>query len=320
MDTLGTTHIIDVGGIPIAWSELGDGPPLVLLHGVGDSHRTWRLIAPHLAPHFRVLMPDLPGHGLSGRPDAPYTLPWYAETMSAWMGRLGLDSAKIGAHSFGGGIAQWMLLGHRSRIDRLALISPGGLGQDVGLSLRLPAFPLLGSLLSPLLMRHGTRAIMQIACGAHWQFEAEELERLAWMNTAPGSGRAFQRTIVGVMNLSGQHKQTWQRIHEIVSLPPIALFWGERDSILPVGHGHFACERIEHITLSVYPRCGHFPHLEEPQRLANELTAFMLDEGRLACRIAEASSSSTRRRVGSAPRGTSRRGAEESLERRPAAL
>lgn len=61
MDTLGTAHQIKVDGTSIAWSEMGAGFPVVLLHGLGDSHRTWRRTAPRLARMFRVLMPDLPG-------------------------------------------------------------------------------------------------------------------------------------------------------------------------------------------------------------------------------------------------------------------
>src|SRR5689334_2508018 len=116
----------------IAWTELGSGPPVVLLHGLGDSHRTWRRVAPRLAREYRVLMPDLPGHGLSGRPDAPYTLGWYAETIAAWLDALGLERAHVVGHSFGGGVAQWLILDHRARIDRLALVAAGGLGPEVG--------------------------------------------------------------------------------------------------------------------------------------------------------------------------------------------
>src|SRR5258708_26259998 len=109
----------------LAWPELGAGPPLVLLHGLGDSHRTWRRVASRLAERFRVLLPDLPGHGLSDRPDAPYTLDWYAETMLAWLDAIGVPTTSVVGHSYGGGVAQWMVLAQRDRIERLALVAPG---------------------------------------------------------------------------------------------------------------------------------------------------------------------------------------------------
>ena len=66
-------HSIDLGEVTLHWAEIGEGPPVLLLHGLNDSHRTWREIWPRL-PGRRVLMLDLPGHGMSSRPDAPYTL------------------------------------------------------------------------------------------------------------------------------------------------------------------------------------------------------------------------------------------------------
>jgi pimeloyl-ACP methyl ester carboxylesterase len=71
MQMIGRAHETTVGDTSIAWGEMGSGEPLVLLHGMLDSHRTWRRSAPLLAERFRVLMPDMPGHGLSARPDAP---------------------------------------------------------------------------------------------------------------------------------------------------------------------------------------------------------------------------------------------------------
>src|SRR4051794_6807641 len=91
MDMIGKARVTRANDTSIAWGELGQGEPLILLHGLGDSHRTWRRVAPQLSSRFRLLMPDLPGHGLSGRPDAPYTLEWYAETMARWMDDIGVS-------------------------------------------------------------------------------------------------------------------------------------------------------------------------------------------------------------------------------------
>lgn len=88
-------------------------------------------------------MSDLPGHGLSGRPDAPYTLPWYAAVVSAWMEAIGVPSAHVCGHSLGVGIAQWMVLDCRHRIDRLGLVCPGGLGREVGMAMKYATLPLL---------------------------------------------------------------------------------------------------------------------------------------------------------------------------------
>jgi pimeloyl-ACP methyl ester carboxylesterase len=275
MDLIGHGHVHRVAETSIAWWEIGEGEPLVLMHGVGDCHRTWRRVAPILAERYRVLMPDLPGHGLSGKPDAPYTIPWFASTMHAWLDTIGLGQVKLVGHSYGGGVAQWMLLENHERITRLALVAPGGFGRDVALGLRLSTFPLLGSALTPAFIGHGTRLMMRFGLGARAAVEREEIERLVWMNNSPGSGLAFHRTLANTINMFGQYLQTSHRIEEIPSLPPIAIFWGGRDAILPIEHAHHAMARIEGAELVSYPEAGHCPHLDDSEAFARDLMAFL---------------------------------------------
>jgi len=272
---LGTPRRTVVQRTTLAWTELGSGPPLVLLHGLGDSHRTWRRVAPRFAAHFRVLLLDMPGHGLSDRPDAPYTLDWYAAMVLGWLDAIGVGATAVIGHSYGGGVAQWMVLAQRSRVERLALVAPGGLGRTVNFGLRVALFPVLGRLLAQPLMRPGTHAMMRIGIGAGARIEPEEIALGAERNAMPGTGRAFHRTVAGCMDLSGQRVQAWERIHEVDSLPPLALFWGERDRIVPIGHAYAAQKRIGGATLYTYPRAGHFVHLEASEPFADDVLPFL---------------------------------------------
>lgn len=282
---IGQAHETDADGTSIAWGEMGAGYPLVLLHGFQESHRTWRRVAPSLAASFRVLMPDLPGHGLSGRPDAPYTLTWYALTISAWMHAIGVARAHVCGHSFGGGIAQWMLLDHRQRVNRLALVAPGGLGREAGMGLRFTTLPVLGRALTPFVIRYFLPFVVGHAAETFGHVEPEEVEQAAEMNRIPGTDRAFQRSVEGVINIFGQHVRTIDRVREIASLPPIALFWGEDDPIIPVRHGRDAFETSTGVTLTTYPGSGHFPHLDLPFEFARDLKAFLSDPDRPPVRV-----------------------------------
>lgn len=278
-DMLGPSRQTTVQGTTIAWTEMGEGEPLVLLHGMGDSHRTWRQSAHHLAQDFRVLMPDLPGHGLSGRPDAPYTLAWYAQSVLDWMSAVGVESAHVCGHSFGGGIAQWMLLCDASRVRSLALVAAGGLGREVAFGLRLAAIPGLGPLLTPHFMAFGTRAMMQQISQESGDLDPDEIDRAVWMNKAPGTGRAFQRTVKECVDLLGQHAQTWAHIDSVEHLPPIALFWGMKDRTIPVRHCHLGARRLHNVKVFTYPESGHFLHLENAAGFAGDLVAFLRQPG-----------------------------------------
>jgi len=262
-------------GTTIAWREIGAGPPLVLLHGLGDSHRTWLSVAELLATRFRVLIPDLPGHGSSARPDAPYTLAWYADTIASWMDALGIERAHFCGHSYGGGVAQWMLLEHRRKVERLALVSPGGFGREVGVALRLGAIRLAALFLVPCIMKVATRLLMPRASRSFAMRGAKEIARLARSNGAPNTGLAFRRTLCACIGIRGQRILTWQRIHELEPMPPMCVFWGERDLVIPVSHAHEAARRLSTLALHVYPRAGHFVHLEHPFRFARDLASFL---------------------------------------------
>jgi pimeloyl-ACP methyl ester carboxylesterase len=268
---------------------MGEGDPLVLIHGLMDSHRTWRRAAPLLARRFRLLMPDLPGHGLSGRPDAPYTLSWHSQMLADWMKSLGVEKTHICGHSFGAGIAQWMILEQRARVNRLALVSAGGLGRGVAPGMRFASFPVLGRMLTPLALRHIMPIVLKLSPKTFGHMEPEEIERFVAMQDIPGTERAFQRSLEGVINFFGQHMQTSQRSDEIDDMPPIALFWGDKDPIIPIRHGRTAVSRSDGITLTTYKGCGHFPQLDVSEDFARDLTEFLCDPNRFPALIHRAS-------------------------------
>ncbi len=261
-----------VGEVDLHWAELGTGRPLVLLHGLCDSHRTWFPVAPALARSRRVLMLDLAGHGESSRPDASYSLEWHANLVGAWIEVLGLDEVDLVGHSFGGGVAQWMLLEHGPRIRRLALEAAGGLGREVGLTLRWASFPFFVERFGQPFMSMGTTRALAAAGAA---FSDDEIAALARFNARPGTARAFSRSVRDVIDGWGQHRHFLDRAHEAPSLPPIAIFWGDQDPLIPVAHGIEAASLLEGATLTRFPGVGHFPHRQEPNRYVQALEAFL---------------------------------------------
>lgn len=118
---------VEVDGIDIAYVDSGgDKPPLIMVHGLSSYHSFWEYQIPHYAERYRVLALDLPGYGQSGRPDAPYTPPWFAGVVSGWMDAVGVGSAPIMAHSMGGQIAMTLALQEPDRVEALVLAGPAG--------------------------------------------------------------------------------------------------------------------------------------------------------------------------------------------------
>jgi pimeloyl-ACP methyl ester carboxylesterase len=283
-----THHNAVIHGVRIHWVELpnvGDDsprPPLVLLHGLNDCYRTWRRIAPLLARGRRVLMPDLPGHGLSERPDASYELRWYARLMARWMGATGLDRCDVAGHSFGGGVGQMMLFECPERIRRLALVASGGLGPEVTWLLRLAAIPRLIERFGQPLMAPCTRLAFRAVGDL---FGREDAERLTSINGQQGSARAFARTVRDVIDWRGQRRCFFERAGELRRLPPIGVFWGDRDPIIPVAHARAVEARIDGVRITLFERCGHYPHHEQAEAFAAALLHFLDDPTVRAARL-----------------------------------
>jgi pimeloyl-ACP methyl ester carboxylesterase len=272
-------HFVRVEGVRLHWAELGESmgkPPLVLLHGLNDCYRTWKQLAPHLACDRRVLMPDLPGHGLSGRPDASYELRLYADVMARWLETVldagGVDRADIVGHSFGGGVAQMMLLRCPTRIRRLVLASSGGLGREIAWSLRLASIPFLVEHLGQPFMRLGTRFALKATGDV---VSREDSARLAAMNAQRGSARAFARTVRDIIDWRGQRRCFFQRADELSTLPPIAVFWGDRDTVIPYSHAEALAQSVDGVRVTRFQACGHYPHHENPDAFVAALRDFL---------------------------------------------
>ena len=268
-------HFAQVEGVRLHWAELGEStskPPLVLLHGLNDCYRSWRELAPRLAVDRRVLIPDLPGHGLSGRPDASYELQWYARILARWLKTARVGRADVVGHSFGGGVAQMILLHRPMRIRRLALVASGGLGREVAMSLRLASVPHVVERLGQMFMGPCTRLAMGLTGNV---FSANEAARLAAMNAQKGTARAFARTVRDVIDWRGQKRTFFECAHELTTLPPLAVFWGDRDAVIPFAHAEALVKAVDGVRFTRFDGCGHYPHRERPDLFIGALRDFL---------------------------------------------
>jgi pimeloyl-ACP methyl ester carboxylesterase len=265
----------DADGTRIHCAELGkprgSAPPLVLLHGLNDSHLTWKHVAPALAADRHVLMPDLPGHGRSGRPNASYTLAWHAHTIAEWLKASGLEQVDVLGHSYGGGVAQMLLLECPERVRRLVLVSPGGLGRGVGLAVRLASLPLAVEYFGQPWMARGTRWVLR---GLR---DEADIAELCAQNSEPGSARAFARSVRDVVCWRGQRRLFLEHVEEVASLPPILVCWGDRDRMIPFTQGKAFAERVDGVVFKAFAGAGHWLHHEQPALLVETVRAFLDD-------------------------------------------
>lgn len=277
------------GGIPLQETTLhghrvsfrmaGDGPLIVLIHGITSTSEAWEEVMARLAGRYTVVAPDLLGHGASAKPRGDYSLGAYASGGRDLLGLLGFERGTVVGHSLGGGIALQFAYQFPEYCERLVLVSSGGLGTEVHPLLRAAALP--GSeLVLPLITRDWAIGVGTAVASffERYGFKAgPDLAEAArgYASLADGEARsAFVNTLRAVVDLEGQRVSATDRLYLAERIPTL-LVWGSADPIIPAQHGRLAQERIPGSRLVEFPGSGHWPQLDDPDRFAAELSDFV---------------------------------------------
>ena len=270
---------IELHGRRVIYRVAGSGPPIVLIHGMLNSSSHWRQVALNLAREHTVIAPDLIGHGDSAAPRGDYSLGAHAASIRDLLAAIGIDRATIVGHSLGGGVAMQFFYQFPQRVERLALISSGGLGREVTPTLRTAALPGVSPLLALTIRPRLVEAFAQVGArlrdrgvgaGVYVQAAARALRPLQ----SAGARDAFLHTLRSVIDVHGQRVSATDRLYLLEALPTL-IVWGERDNTIPLAHGRAAHAAIPHSSFRTLPRAAHFPHLEDPDGLSELLREFM---------------------------------------------
>lgn len=259
---------MELHGHTVVYRVMGSGPPVVLVHGMVNSSRHWREVAERLAEHHTVIAPDLVGHGDSATPRGDYSLGAHATVIRDLLAALGIERATFVGHSLGGGIAMVFFWQFPERVERLALVSSGGLGPEVSPLLRTAAIPGFRRLIALLANRYTTRAFALL--GKQGRAIARALRPLG----TPGARSAFVQTLRAVIDVHGQRVSAEDRLY-LLGETPLLVVWGERDNTIPIAHGRAAHEAVPGSRFVTLPEAAHFPHLEDPEGLAAALRDFI---------------------------------------------
>jgi pimeloyl-ACP methyl ester carboxylesterase len=266
-------------GQRLAYRQAGGGPVVVLVHGITSDSSIWRRVMPELARDFTVLAPDLPGHGESAKPPGDYSLGAHASTLRDLLAALGHERATFVGHSLGGGIAMQLSYQFPDLCERLVLVDSGGLGREVSPLLRAATLPgsdyVLGWLAASRLLDVGRIAAGLLAkAGLKVDTDLREITHAQRTFADPKARSAFVHTLRAVVDAGGQRVSAANRLY-LAQHMPVLLIWGERDTLIPLSHGHAAHEQLVGSELEVFADCGHFPQLDQPERLVERLRRFI---------------------------------------------
>jgi pimeloyl-ACP methyl ester carboxylesterase len=270
---------VELHGHRVIYRTAGSGPPVVLIHGMVNSSHHWRDVALRLADRYTVIAPDLIGHGDSATPRGDYSLGAHAAVIRDLLTAIGVGGATVVGHSLGGGVAMQFFWQFPQRVERLVLVSTGGLGREVSPLLRSAAMPGASAALRVVAGRRSLAALERVAAALDVSGSARGVYVRAVVRALrplerPGSREAFLQTLRSVIDLQGQHVSAVDRLYLLGPVPTM-IVWGERDNTIPLQHGRSAHAAIPHSRFDTLPRAAHFPHLEDPAGLAALLRDFM---------------------------------------------
>jgi len=257
--------------------ELGEGQPVILIHGgLGDAF-DWAPIMPALADRFHVYAVDRPGHGLADPFD--YTDVDFLVHAQTFLGEmldaLGLRTASMVANSMGGLWSVTYALHAPNQVSRLVLVgAPAGSKRGIPLQLRLMRWPLVGALIQSAMRKPTPEAVRslfkQILVAHSERLDDEFLEAVVWSqrrNLASWSGLIERVIDVGGIRRELVIGNRWKELRV-----PLVFIWGEKDAFDSPSNGEYIASQITTgARLVRIPDAGHLPWFDEPQRVTAEV-------------------------------------------------
>jgi len=253
---------ITVGGHHMHYYEMGpsDGPPVVLVHGLGGQAEDWRNLSPFLrAAGYHIYMPDLLGYGRSEKPaDFSYSVPDEANAVVAFLDAMGLKQVDLGGLSMGGWIVQKLAADHPDRIRKLMLFDSAGLSVKPAWNTELfmPASAIELDQLDALLMPNPPqippfviRDILRISHNDAWVMR----RALASMLT----GRDATDSMLPQFKM------------------PVLIVWGQLDHIMPLEQGEKMHQLVPQSQIYVASGCGHLAPIQCADRVGPAVRDFL---------------------------------------------
>jgi len=271
---------MEVGGIDTYMVDAGDGPPVMLIHGYGDTADGWRRVVPGLldAGH-RVIAVDVPPFGRSGNPDAPMLIDFYKEFFPQLFEQLGLERATVVGHSLGGAIALHLTLQEPQLVERLGLVAPAGLGKGppwwwyaiTGSEYAWKTALAVPTPFTPLLIRQGMTRFLDWRLFHDPRQMRETIDHLVSLH---GSRKSLDKLLAAGRCCIESYTGTLLEDSAAIDVP-LFMVWGDHDGLVPSTHAPEFGRLHPTAHVHVFEECGHYPHIELPSRFNRLLHAWL---------------------------------------------
>jgi len=250
---------ITVNGLNVNYKIAGEGPAILVLHGWGGASDSWARVQQILAKEgFRIIVPDLPGFGKTPPPPEPWTVGDYTNFFLKFIEKLDSQPFFLLGHSFGGRISVKFASQYPERLKKLILCDSAGAKPKPGFK---------------------TRIIYWLARTGNAIFTPKHLIR--FKDSVRNLFYMFLRNR-DYVKANGVMKETVKKVLWEDLLPDLSkiktktlIIWGSADRMVPIKFAHIFKENIKDSRLEIYPKIGHSPHLEVPEKLSETILNFI---------------------------------------------
>jgi pimeloyl-ACP methyl ester carboxylesterase len=270
-------HRVELPGAEVNYAEIGEGEPIVFVHGLGGCWRNWLETLPHFGRTHRAIALDLPGFGDSPMPSWSIDMPAYGRLIHDFCEKLGIDHvAALVGNSMGGFVSTEAVIERPSRFERLVLVSAAGIsfaeaeGRRLEAAVRLfeAAIAFLAGPRRAWLNRDRGR---QFAFGRIFQYPNRVRPELLREQMEPGlQSPGFADAIRAIGGYDTRHTLPEIEI-------PTMVVWGLNDHVVPVEAAIGYHRLIPDSRLELFERTGHVPQMERPARFNAILDEFLAD-------------------------------------------
>ena len=265
-----------VGGLRTSYVDVGDGPVVVLVHGLGHSTHAWRKnLAPLAQAGYRVMAIDLPGFGYSDAPEE-YTLDRYVAFLRGWLELHCVEQASLVGNSLGGLIVAATAAADPQRVNAAVLVDPAGFSRPLHWALRFAAALAPSRLLIRRVpTQRQIRQALRFVYHDPSLIEDDEVARIAELSARQGVRESMRLVGHRAVGLIGMRRgMGLGQVPAEITVPTLVL-WGRYDRVVPISHAQSVLAVARDAEYTVFENSGHCPMMEEPDAFNARLLEFL---------------------------------------------
>jgi len=253
-------------GQTIHYWDVGSGPVVVLVHGMGSRKEDWLNVVAPLSQKHRLLIPDQIGFGQSDKPPLDYSIQTFVDFLNEFLHELKIEKASLVGESLGGWISGLYAVelssgGHLVPVEKLVLVDAGGLKQDK---------PIPWTDLNPSSLA-AERRLLEEYVFSDTSWLTDDIVRRVFTE------KLATHDAYTVHSISNNPMLASERLDgKLAKLRvPTLVIWGRQDALLPIASGERYAAEIPGARLVSFDKCGHVPSAEKPEEFASTVIAFL---------------------------------------------